>query len=319
MIIDLFAGGGGASTGILWATGRHPDVAVNHDPDAIAVHSLNHPTTRHYIEDVWQVDPLEATGGAPVDLLWSSPDCTHFSRAKGAAPVSDGRRGLAGVVIRWARAVRPRVVILENVEEFRTWGPLREDGTPCPERAGETFGQWLQELEGLGYAAEFRTLHAHHYGAPTIRKRLFMVARCDGHPIVWPEPTGTHGTARDCIDWSVPGRSISNRSRPLSEKTQMRIADGRERFGDTFLVPYYGSERGAVSLDLPMRTITTRDRFALVQGDTIRMLTPEECARAQGFPVDYQFGDLAKTSRMRLVGNSVCPPVAAAIVRSNYA
>lgn len=323
LIVDNFAGGGGASTGIYLATGRHPDIAVDYDPEAIRCHALNHPSTRHYLESVWDVDPVDACAGRPVGLAWFSPDCTHFSRAKGGAPVSDGRRGLAWVVIRWAKAVKPRVIILENVEEFRTWGPLDDDGRPDKARQGETFGQWLQALEALGYVAEFKTLHAHHYGAPTIRKRLFMVARCDGQPIAWPEPTHGEGllpyrTARECIDWATPGRPISGRAKPLGPKTMQRIHNGREQHGERFITAYYGSEEGGVSLDQPLRTIVTRGRFALIDGDTMRMLQPNELLAAQGFPTSYRFDGLSKTAQVRLIGNSVSPPVAAAIVRSNY-
>lgn len=234
LIVDNFAGGGGASTGIEWALGRSPDIAINHSPEAIAMHRLNHPDTRHYCEDVWQVDPVEATQGRPVGLAWFSPDCTHFSRAKGGKPRSQKIRGLAWVVYRWAKAVRPRVIALENVTEFADWGPL-VDGLPCPVRRGLTFRRWWRQLENLGYTLDARELRACDYGAPTSRKRLFVIARCDGRPIVWPEPT--HGpwlmpyrAAAECIDWSLPCPSIFDRPKPLADATMRRIARGVMRY-----------------------------------------------------------------------------------------
>ncbi|WP_445425204.1 DNA cytosine methyltransferase [Alishewanella sp. HL-SH06] len=276
LIVDNFAGGGGASTGIEMAIGRSVDIAINHDKDAIAMHTINHPGTLHYCESVFDVDPVKATAGRPVDLAWFSPDCKHFSKAKGGKPVSREIRGLAWVVMRWAMRVRPQVIMLENVEEFKTWGPVVEcpiTGTaqPCKDRKGETFNAFvamlstgvdvdhpaLQEcaevlglvdtaklIRGLGYKVEWRELRACDYGAPTIRKRLFLVARCDGQPIVWPKPT--HGapdsaavisgqlqpyrTAAECIDWSIPCPSIFERKRPLAENTLRRIAKGIQRF-----------------------------------------------------------------------------------------
>ena len=186
LVIDLFAGGGGASTGIEQAIGRAVDIAINHDPEAVSLHQANHPQTAHYVSDVFEVEPLAVTQGRPVALMWASPDCKHFSKAKGGKPVSKRVRGLAWVVVKWAKLVRPRVICLENVEEFQTWGPLLEDGRPCPERKGKTFARWVAQLRNLGYQVEWRELRACDYGAPTIRKRLFLVARCDGAPIVWP-------------------------------------------------------------------------------------------------------------------------------------
>lgn len=278
LIVDLFAGGGGASTGIYLATGRHPDVAVNHSPAAIAMHTANHPSTRHLCASVWEVDPRETCGRRPVELLWASPDCTHFSRAKGGAPRSPRVRSLAHVVVEWARAVRPRVICLENVEEFATWGPLLEDGQPCPRRKGETFRAWVAQLEWLGYAVEWRSLVAADYGAPTTRKRLFIVARCDGRPIVWPEPT--HGAGRpqpwrsaaEVIDWSLPCPSIFERRRPLAPATLRRIARGLRRFVLEAAEPFIirtdmqsdGRLRGIGSMSEPLRTITTAGGHALV-------------------------------------------------------
>lgn len=238
LVVDLFAGGGGASTGIEAALGRPVDIAINHSPTAIAVHEANHKGTTHYTTDVFEVDPVQATRGQPVELLWASPDCTHFSRAKGSRPDrprSRKIRSLAWVVVRWARAVRPRVILMENVLEFLTWGPLDHQGQPVARRIGRTFREWCRQLERLGYVVEWRELDASRYGAPTRRKRLFIVARCDGQPIRWPAPTHGPGllpfrTAGECIDWSLPSRSIFDRAKPLAEKTMHRIAEGIRRF-----------------------------------------------------------------------------------------
>ncbi|MEM7003730.1 MAG: DNA cytosine methyltransferase, partial [Pseudomonadota bacterium] len=275
LIIDNFAGGGGASLGIEQAIGRPVDVAINHDAQAIAMHQANHPDTKHFISDVWEVDPLEATQGQPVDLAWFSPDCKHFSKAKGAKPVSKRIRGLAWVVIRWAAKVRPAVIMLENVEEFQTWGPVLEDGKPCRRRSGQTFKNWLKELQKLGYRYEWRELRACDYGAPTIRKRLFLIARCDGKPIVWPD--ATHGpdlepyrTAAECLDFSLPCPSIFTRKRPLAENTLRRIARGIDRFvlnnPQPFIVGVGGrmaqtKERGT---DIPLQTLTSKADAAVV-------------------------------------------------------
>ncbi|MCR4146716.1 DNA cytosine methyltransferase [Alcaligenes faecalis] len=503
LVVDLFAGGGGASTGLEQALGRHVDIAVNHDPEAIALHTINHPQTEHYVSDVFEINPHVATRGRPVGLLWASPDCKHFSKAKGGKPVSKRIRGLAWVVVKWAKAVRPRVIILENVEEFQTWGPLTDDGMPCPERKGQTFQLWKEQLRALGYRLEYKELRACDYGAPTIRKRFFMVARCDGLPIVWPQQTHFAKPAKgqqawrpasDIIDWSIPCPSIFERKRPLADATCRRIAKGVMRYvieaedpfivpggvsfitkfrsgsvgtgldeplhtvtagGETkrmstgnvmgmvtaflakhytgivgsdledpigtvtsvdhhslitanlihmghgegkaggkrfshgirdvdqplntvtasgcpaglvtshlvklrnnqfgqghdepmptltaggghvgevrsFLVKYYGNEQDGVSLHDPLHTIPTRDRFGLVTVHGVdyqivdiglRMLTPRELYRAQGFPDSYIIDQkpdgspLTKTAQVRMCGNSVCPPLAHALVQANY-
>lgn len=239
LVIDSFAGGGGASLGIEEAIGRPVDVAINHDRAAIAMHEANHPETRHYQEDVWQVDPLLATGGRPVALLWLSPDCTHHSKARGGKPRDKGIRGLAWVGLRWAARARPRVIILENVEEFRTWGPLNRRRRPKRNRKGETFDRWVSQLRGLGYEVEWRELRACDFGSPTSRRRLFVIARCDGEPITWPEPTHSnkpmlglvpYRTAAECIDWSIPCPSIFERPKPLAAATLRRIANGIKRY-----------------------------------------------------------------------------------------
>ena len=281
LVVDLFAGGGGASTGIELAIGRHVDIAVNHDPEAVSLHQVNHPQTQHHVSDVFEVAPRAVTDGRPVGLLWASPDCTFHSKARGGKPHRDRnkarrRRGLAWVVCRWAREVRPRVIALENVEEFQHWGPLTDDGQPCPERKGLTFRRWVAQLRNLGYSVEWRELRACDYGAPTIRKRLFVIARCDGQPIVWPQPTHgpglrTYRTAAECIDWSIPCPSIFERAKPLAPATLRRIAHGIKRYvidaAQPFIAPvtHQGDER-VHGINEPLRTITTakRGEFALV-------------------------------------------------------
>ena len=276
LVVDNFAGGGGASTGLEQALGRSVDIAINHDPEAVAMHAINHPGTTHYCESVYKVDPEEITGNQPVGLAWFSPDCKHFSKAKGSAPVSPRVRGLAWVVVRWARRVKPRVIMLENVEEFQDWGPLGDDGQPCKVRKGKTFTLWCNQLRRFGYVVESRELRACDYGAPTTRKRLFVIARRDGRPIVWPAPT--HGaptsegvrtgkllpyrTAAECIDWSIPCPSIFERKKPLAENTMRRIARGIMRYvvdsADPFIVPVtHGGDSRVHSADEPMRTVTT--------------------------------------------------------------
>ena len=312
LIVDNFAGGGGASTGIEMATGRSVDIAINHDPDAIAMHRANHPHTKHYCEDVWQVDPVEACAGNPVALAWFSPDCTHFSRAKGGKPVDKNIRGLAWVTIRWALKVRPRVIMLENVPEIRTWGPLGADNKPIKERAGETFDSFIKALttgiphdhpaftemcttleispdspeaamleQGLSYNAEYRILRSCDYGAPTTRTRFYLIARCDGKPIVFPKPTHGKGlkpyhTAAECIDWDVPLQSIFERNKPLAQKTLRRIALGIEKFvinnPEPFIVTVNHSGEGfrGQKADKPLGTITAKNGYGIVAPSLIQ-------------------------------------------------
>lgn len=294
LIVDLFAGGGGASCGIEMATGRAVDIAINHDPASVLLHQANHPLTKHFVSDVFELDPHAVTDGRPIGLLWASPDCTDHSKAKGGKPIRDRkRRALAWVVKRWAGQVRPRVIMLENVEEFVHWGPLV--GPPgelrrCKKRKGRTFRKFIRDLKSLGYDVEWRELRACDYGAPTIRKRLFLIARCDGQPIVWAEPT--HGpetplpyrTAAECIDWTIPMLSIfATREeakvwakahgkyppkRPLAEATMRRIARGVVRYvieaAEPFIVPMQHENR-PTALDEPLQTITTQgNKFNLV-------------------------------------------------------
>jgi DNA (cytosine-5)-methyltransferase 1 len=489
LVIDNFAGGGGASEGIYQALGRQPDIAINHDGPALAMHAANHPTTRHYREDVFDVHPGLVTGQRPIGLAWFSPDCKHHSKAKGGKPREKGIRGLAWVTLKWGAFQAPRCIGLENVEEFREWGPLDDEGRVIKSEKGRTFDAFIAALttgvdrdhpdvpeiyealgsdfpmerlyQGLGYKVEWRILYACDYGTPTIRRRLFMFARRDGKPIRWPSPT--HGdpkargfdrsgllpyrTAAECIDWSIPVRSIFNRTKPLADKTMARIAKGVMKYiidnpepfivpGDAapfltehangstqrvfdineplrtqcaevkgghfalvsamlmkyngreigpdapwptdaqaanddamvastmiklrgtsvaadvaeplhtvsaggnhhaevraFLIKYYSTGGQDQSLDDPMHTIPTKDRIALVmvRGEPyaivdigMRMLTPRELARAQGFPESYVLEaiyngkTLTNAEQIRMIGNSVCPPVARALIEANF-
>jgi DNA (cytosine-5)-methyltransferase 1 len=367
-------------------------VAIDHDPAAVLMHATNHPGTLHLCEDVFAVAPFRP-GGRPIDLLWASPDCTHHSRAKGGKPRDNKRRMLAWVVVEWARSVHPRVICLENVPEFRSWGPLDDEGHPIPERAGETFDEFVGALTLAGYRVEHRELIAADYGAPTTRKRLYLVARCDREPIRWPDPTHGRGrelpwrTAAECIDWSIPCPSIFERARPLAPATEQRIAEGIRRYVLTsarpfirpvgtvtavdhhslaavfldklhgsaragqpldqpaptvtagggrggghaalvsaFLMKYYGAGGQWSDLGEPMHTVVTRARMGLVtvqvDGEEyalvdigMRMLTPRELARAQGFSDAYILTG-SKANQIARIGNSVCPPVAEALVRA---
>lgn len=336
LIVDNFAGGGGASTGIELATGYSVDIAINHDPEAIKMHKANHPNTKHYCENVWAVDPVKACGGHPVGLAWFSPDCKHFSKAKGGKPVEKNIRGLAWVVLKWAALVRPRVIMLENVEEFQTWGPcipIRDKETgrvivnmagrhdrvkneprtrvaeqgevvpvdrqifqPDPKRSGQTYKKWRKQLEALGYEIDTKELVAADYGAPTMRKRFFMIARCDGKPIVWPEPT--HGPADSeavkaglakpyvgaytQLDFSMPCPSIFDTAeeikkkygiravRPLAPKTMDRIARGLKKFvldnPEPFIIQCnHGGERRPNDIREPLPTITGKHGYGIVE------------------------------------------------------
>lgn len=336
LVVDNFAGGGGASTGIELATGYSVDIAINHDPEAIKMHKVNHPNTKHYCENVWEVDPVKACNGHPVGLAWFSPDCKHFSKAKGGKPVEKNIRGLAWVVLKWAALVRPRVIMLENVEEFQTWGPcipIRDKDTgrvivsmvgrhdrekneprtrvadpgevvpvdrqifqPDPKRSGQTYKKWRKQLEALGYEIDTKELVAADYGAPTMRKRFFMIARCDGKPIVWPEPT--HGPADSeavkaglakpyvgaytQLDFSMPCPSIFDTSkeikekygiravRPLAQKTMDRIARGLKKFvldnPEPFIIQCnHGGERRQNDIKEPLPTITGKYGYGIVE------------------------------------------------------
>ena len=296
LIVDNFAGGGGASTGIEMATGYSVDIAINHDPEAIKMHKANHPNTKHYCENVWAVDPVKACNGHPVGLAWFSPDCKHFSKAKGGKPKDKNIRGLAWVACRWAGLVRPRVIMLENVEEFKTWGPLNRGHHPIKAKQGKTFEKFVQQLNDLGYTVEFKELIAADYGAPTMRKRFFLIARCDGKPIVWPEPTHAPADSEKVkagllepyvgaytqIDFSRPCPSIFDTSeeikekygiravRPLASKTLDRIAKGLKKFvldnPEPFIIQCnHGGERRPNDIREPMPTITGKHGYGIVE------------------------------------------------------
>lgn len=295
--LDSFAGGGGASTGLRSALEKPVDIAINHSDAAIAMHTANHPETRHYCESIWEVNPREACRGRKVRVAWFSPDCTHFSRAKGGKPRDKNVRGLAGVVIEWAREVRPRVIILENVREFQDWGPLDEKGHPIAARKGEDFRAWLAELGRYYPTIEHRMIRADRHGAPTSRDRFYLVARLDGQRVRWPEATHGEGasrpvrTAAEIIDWSLPCRSIFGRKKPLAEATLRRIAAGLRRYvieaAEPFIVPVkswgggefvlvaptltqsgYGERKGqkprVLDLHKPLGTVVTDQKHALV-------------------------------------------------------
>lgn len=354
LIVDNFAGGGGASTGIEAALGRAVDLAINHDEQAIRMHEANHPGTMHIRNNIWQIDPEQVvrdlyakvcndnparrieinpkTRLPLVALAWFSPDCKHFSKAKGGKPREKSIRDLAWVVVLWAKRVRPNLILLENVEEFRTWGPLCDEGKPIKERAGETFELWCKELRKLGYKLEFRELRACDYGAPTIRKRFFMVARCDGKPIVWPKPT--HGkpdsaevlsgkrkpwrTAAEIIDWSIPCPSIFDRKKPLAEKTLRRIAHGIMKFvvnnPAPFIVPICNTKWAGDRFypgDEPLRTITT------AKGGEMAVVMPHVTkfrSGAIGHAVDEPLHTVTANSYVKRPGGSAPLGVVEAVV-----
>ena len=326
-IVDSFAGGGGASTGIELATGRVVDIAINHDKDAILMHKTNHPHTAHYQASVWDVDPVEVCGGSPVGLLWASPDCKHFSKAKGGKPVDKRIRGLAWIVLRWAGKVRPRVIILENVEEFQTWGPVRR-GHPVKAKAGQTFRRFIDQLEALGYAAEWRELVAADYGAPTTRKRFFLIARCDGQPIVCPEPTRAPAdspevlagkklpwrSAAEIIDWSLPCPSVFgtreeirgkyglSAQRPLRPNTMRRVARGVDKFVIRAVAPFiipmgYGERDGQAprvhNIEDPAPTAVGKGKHGIC-GPKMAPWTVTNTTNSTGHPVNEPI-DTART------------------------
>lgn len=332
LIVDNFAGGGGASTGIELATGYSVDIAINHDPEAIKMHKANHPNTKHYCENVWAIDPVKACNGHPVGLAWFSPDCKHFSKAKGGKPKDKNIRGLAWVALRWAGLVRPRVIMLENVEEFKTWGPLNRGHHPIKEKQGKTFERFVQQLRNLGYEVEFRELIAADYGAPTMRKRFFMVARCDGKPIVWPEPT--HGPADSeavkvgllkpyvgaytQIDFSRPCPSIFDTSeeikekygiravRPLAQKTMDRISRGFKKFildnPEPFIIQCnHGGERRPNDIREPMPTIIEKHGYGIVAPTLIQYHSETAHGEVRGQTIEEPIMTVDGSNRYGLV------------------
>lgn len=330
IIVDNFAGGGGASTGMELATGRPVEAAINHDPDAILMHQTNHPHTRHFCESVWKIDPNTVCAGRPVGLAWFSPDCKHFSKAKGGKPVDKNIRGLAWIVLRWAGTVRPRVIILENVEEFQTWGPVRR-GKPVKAKAGQTFQKFTGQLRDLGYAVEWRELVAADYGTPTTRKRFFLVARCDGRPVAWPEPTHAPRNSEDVktgkkkpwrsaaeiIDWSLPCPSIFESKaaikerygitavRPLADKTMCRAIRGVDKFvinaGKPFIIQvnHAGGFRGQ-SVDEPMQTITAKHGYGVVS-PVISPITVTNTTNSVGSPASEPVHTVTTAGNQMLV------------------
>ncbi len=299
IIVDNFAGGGGASCGIELATGRPVEIAINHDPAAVLMNKTNHRWTTHYEESVWAIDPETVCRGRPVGLAWFSPDCKHFSKAKGAALVDRKIRGLAWIVLRWAGTVRPRVMIVENVEEFTTWGPVRR-GYPIKSKSGQTFKRWVEQLRALDYVVEWRELVAADYGAPTSRKRFVCIARCDGCPIVWPERTHAPRdsaevasgkylpwrSAAEIIDWTLPSPSIFdtkaeiktryglNAVRPLAINTMRRIIRGIDKFiirsGDPFIVQVNHGGFCGQEVNNPLQTITAKHGYGVISPSLIQ-------------------------------------------------
>ena len=339
IIVDNFAGGGGASTGIELALGRPVTIAINHDPAAILMHKTNHPYTEHLQASVWDVDPVVVCRGRPVGLAWFSPDCKHFSKAKGSALVDRNIRGLAWIVLRWAGTVRPRVIILENVEEFTTWGPVRK-GKPVRSKRGQTFARWLQQLRALGYAVEYRELVAADYGAPTTRKRFVLIARCDGQPITWPERTHAPAddpdtivgkfnpwrSAAEIIDWTLPMYSIFeskaeikrkygvNTVRPLADNTLRRVIRGVDkhtiRSGKPFIVPTgYGERAGQAprvhDIGAPLPTVVGSGKFNLCAANIVQYHTEQtEEARTAGLRAPIPTVDAS--NRYGLISAHLC-------------
>lgn len=323
LVIDMFAGGGGASEGIRQAIGREVDIAVNHDLQALMMHKVNHPGALHLQEDVFSVRLEEYTHGRHVSLMWASPDCTHFSRARGGKPKSQHIRMLPWAVYEQAANVLPDVIVAENVAEIQTW---------------EDYGSFVNSMRGLGYTFECKELVAADYGARTSRRRWYAVMRRDGCKTAWPIPNhkeprtllaphlGNWLSVAPCLDLQDVGECVSKRARPLSAKTLQRMARGFRRYGDQWLMSYYGTGIGQ-SLDMPLRTITCKDTFALVtrkrDGAHLRMLKPEELKLAQGFPSRYvidRYSDgtsVPKAEQVRRIGNSVVPIMAYWIVSAN--
>lgn len=332
LIVDNFAGGGGASTGIELATGYSVDIAINHDPEAIKMHKANHPNTKHYCENVWAIDPVKACNGHPVGLAWFSPDCKHFSKAKGGKPKDKNIRGLAWVACRWAGLVRPRVIMLENVEEFKTWGPLNRKHHPIKSKQGKTFEKFVQQLTDLGYEVQFKELVAADYGAPTMRKRFFMIARCDGKPIIYPEPTHAPADSEAVragllkpyvgaytqLDFSLPCPSIFDTSeeikekygiravRPLAQKTMDRIARGLKKFvldnPEPFIIQCnHGGERRPNDIREPMPTIIEKHGYGIVAPTLIQYHSETAHGEVRGQTIEEPIMTVDGSNRYGLI------------------
>lgn len=344
IVVDFFCGGGGAGTGLEMGLGRPVTVAKNHSPAAISMHTANHPAARHFTTDVFEGDPDEECQGRPVGWFHMSPDCTHHSQAAGGQPRKREIRNLSWIGLKWAGKKRPRVISLENVKQILQWGPLmakrdkntgrvmKLDGTvaavgervpvqqqflvPDPKRRGITWRRFVHLLEGMGYQVEWRVIKACDFGAPTSRERLFMIARCDGQPIVWPEPTHakhpTKGqqkwrTAADCIDWSVPSKSIFGRKKELAAATLRRVAKGMKKFvldnPQPFIVPIANwSGELAQSANEPLRTVTSWPRggsFAVASPVMIGAGGPVYAGKS--VPADQPMGTIMTQSHRALV------------------
>lgn len=332
LIVDNFAGGGGASTGIEMATGISVDIAINHDPEAIKMHKANHPSTKHYCESVWDVDPIEACKGKPVALAWFSPDCKHFSKAKGGKPKDKNIRGLAWVALRWAGKVRPRVIMLENVEEFKTWGPLNRRHRPIKSKQGHTYRKFISQLEELGYEVQTKELVAADYGAPTMRKRFFLIARCDGKPIIWAEPTHAPADSEEVkkgllkpylgactqLDFSLPCPSIFDTSeeikekygiravRPLAEKTMNRTAKGIEKFVINNAEPFIVQckfDNEPQDVKKPLGTVTTVGSHLLVSPTLIQYHSETSKNEVRGQALEQPIMTVDGSNRYGLVAS----------------
>lgn len=378
LVVDMFAGGGGASTGIQMALGRSPDVVIDRDERALAMHAANHPGSSHVCADVWRIQPQAITKGKPVSLLWASPECTNHSVAKGGDAKRDSKsRDMPWAVEKFAREVSPNIIIIENVPGFLRWGPCDAKGLPIKAKAGQDFRAFVAKLRKLGYVVDYRLLRADDYGAATIRERLIIIARRDKIKPIWPTPS--HGEGREnpfasikaCVNWDRHGRSVLSRRKALGPTTLRRIPEGIRRYdGEPYIATYYGDTKPndfrGCSINGRIGTQTTANRHALIVpvyaggeadnadagqkqvldrtvygqlldsmnnafGDRVivdvehRVLSPRELFNAQGFPPDYVIGDEAegtlrftKAAQLRICGNSVCPQVAAALVRANY-
>ncbi|OXI42444.1 DNA cytosine methyltransferase [Burkholderia aenigmatica] len=335
LIIDNFAGGGGTSTGLERAFGRHVDIAINHDPEALAMHALNHPHTKHLCESVWEVDPIAVTNNRPVGLVWLSPDCKHFSKAKGATPVSKNIRGLAWVGMRWIALTKPRVLMLENVEEFQDWGPLIVDADgnarPDPKRKGKTFESFVRQLRQHGYKVDWRELRACDNGAPTLRKRLFLVARRDGLPLAFPrqthaEPTSAqvhsgvlapHRTAAECIDFSISAPSIFDRQKELVHNTLRRVAKGMWRHVLASPTPFIVPSADGVSAPFVNEHANASNQRTMRADEPLRTI----CAQVKGGHFSVVAPTMVKlrgTSESHLRADSVEQPLSTISAGGNH-